>query len=281
MSDNKKYYYLKLKDNFFDSDEMIIVESMQDGYIYSNILLKLYLRSLKNDGKLMLNDKIPFNSNMLAQVTRVSVGTLEKAVKIFKDLGLIEILDNGAIFMSEIHNFIGNSSSEADRKRQYRKKIDAEKIINLTLKDKCPDKNPPEIEIEKDLKIDIKKKIEKKTNNNYKKFIEFLKEKATIPSKVTSTRKGEELYKGIDDKKKLIAEYLEHQEEKGEFAKRITAYMEDYKATTKETVRSNSLSYKNHFFVSKSKFDEWNSKNNNEFILLKDGSVQKRGDSND
>ena len=61
MSDNKKYYYLKLKDNFFDSDEMIILESMQDGYIYSNILLKLYLRSLKNDGKLMLNDKIPFN----------------------------------------------------------------------------------------------------------------------------------------------------------------------------------------------------------------------------
>ena len=117
-------------------------------------------------------------------------------------------------------------------------------------------------------------------NNNYKKFIEFLKEKATIPSKVTSTRKGEELYKGIDDKKKLIVDYLEHQEEKGEFAKRITAYMEDYKATTKETVIINSLSYKNHFFVSKSKFAEWNAKNNNEFILLEDGSVTKRGDSN-
>ena len=163
MSDNKKYYYLKLKDNFFDSDEMIILESMQDGYIYSNILLKLYLRSLKNDGKLMLNDKIPFNSNMLAQVTRVNVGTIEKAVNIFKDLGLIEVLDNGAIFMSEIHNFIGNSSSEADRKRQYRKKIDIEKIENKPLKDKCPDKYPPEIEIE----IEIEKKIEKKIEKNF------------------------------------------------------------------------------------------------------------------
>ncbi|HBK5231260.1 TPA: phage replisome organizer N-terminal domain-containing protein, partial [Enterococcus faecium] len=51
MSDNKRYYYLKLKENFFDSDEMVLLESMPDGYIYSNILLKLYLRSLKHEGK--------------------------------------------------------------------------------------------------------------------------------------------------------------------------------------------------------------------------------------
>ena len=50
MADNKKYYYLKLKENFFDSEEMIILQSMQDGYIYSDILMKLYLRSLKMKG---------------------------------------------------------------------------------------------------------------------------------------------------------------------------------------------------------------------------------------
>ena len=47
MSDNKKYYYLKLKADFFDSDAMIVLEGLPDGYKYSNILLKLYLRSLK------------------------------------------------------------------------------------------------------------------------------------------------------------------------------------------------------------------------------------------
>ena len=61
MSDNKKYYYLRLKDNFFDSDELKILESMKDGYLYSNILLKLYLRSLKNDGKLVVNERIQYN----------------------------------------------------------------------------------------------------------------------------------------------------------------------------------------------------------------------------
>ena len=70
MSDNKKYYYLKLVDNFYERDEMIMLESMPDGYMYSNILLKLYLRSLKNEGKLMFNNRIPYNATMLANVTR-------------------------------------------------------------------------------------------------------------------------------------------------------------------------------------------------------------------
>ncbi len=130
MADNKKYYYLKLKDNFFDSDEMIILESMPDGYIYSNILLKLYLRSLKYQGRLMFNDKIPFNSTMLAQVTRHSVGDVEKSIRIFNDLGLIEVLDNGAIYLADIQNFIGESSTEADRKRGYRQRIELESLAS-------------------------------------------------------------------------------------------------------------------------------------------------------
>ena len=123
MADNKKYYYLKLKDNFFDSDEMIVLESMPDGYIYSNILLKLYLRSLKYEGRLMFNERIPFNSTMLSQVTRHSVGDVEKAIQVFRDLELIEVLDNGAIYMLDIQNFIGKSSTEADRKRDYRQPV--------------------------------------------------------------------------------------------------------------------------------------------------------------
>jgi len=131
MSDNKKYYYLKLKDNFFDSDEMVVLESMQDGYMYSNILIKLYLRSLKNEGRLMFNERIPFNPSMLASITRHSVGVIEKAMKLFIELKLIEVLDNGAIYMVDIQNFIGESSTEADRVRGYRKRIEQDKLNSL------------------------------------------------------------------------------------------------------------------------------------------------------
>lgn len=159
MSDNKRYYYLKLKENFFDTDEMIILESMSDGYKYSNILLKLYLRSLKNEGRLMINRKIPFNSTMLSNVTRHSIGDIEKAVKIFQDLGLIEVLDNGAIYISDIQNFIGRGSSEAERKAHYRAKIIEEKKALGHCPTECPDKRPPELELE--LNKPVPKKIEK------------------------------------------------------------------------------------------------------------------------
>ena len=156
MADNKKYYYLKLKEDFFESDEAVILESMPDGYIYSNILLKLYLRSLKNDGFLMFNNLIPYNSQMLATITRHQVGTVEKAVKIFKDLQLIEILDNGAIYMTNIKNFVGKSSTDADRKRvEYNKMKRIGEISTIGV-----EKTPPEIEIEIEKDIEIKKDID-------------------------------------------------------------------------------------------------------------------------
>lgn len=149
MADNKKYYYLKLKDNFFDSEEMIILQNMPDGYLYSDILMKLYLRSLKNEGKLMFKDLIPYTPQALAQVVRHQVGTVEKALEIFQELGLVEVLDNGAIYMLDIQNFIGESTTEADRVRAYRSKIKKD-VQMLQQKN---DNSTPEIEKEIDINI--------------------------------------------------------------------------------------------------------------------------------
>lgn len=135
MSDNKKYYYLKLKENFYEDEKIIMLESLRDGMLYSNILMKLYLRSLKREGKLMISDRIPYNPVALSQITRHSVGDVEKAIKVLQELELIEILDNGAIYMLDIQNFIGKSSTEGDRKREYRKRIEEEKTLELSQPD--------------------------------------------------------------------------------------------------------------------------------------------------
>ena len=173
MSDNKKYYYLRLKDNFFDSDELKILESMKDGYLYSNILLKLYLRSLKNDGKLVVNECIPYSADMLASVTGHQVGTIKQALSVFKDLGLIDMLDNGAIYMLDIQNFIGKGSSEADRKREYRQRIETDRTNVHTNLRQISDKSTPEIEIELEKDIEIEKEIHssaKSTTTKRKRF---------------------------------------------------------------------------------------------------------------
>lgn len=168
MSDNKKYYYLRLKDNFFDSDELKILESVKDGYLYSNILLKLYLRSLKNDGKLVVNDRIPYNAEMLASVTGHQIGTVKQALSIFKDLGLIDVLENGAIYMLDIQNFIGKGSSEADRKREYRQRIETDRTNVQTNLRQISEKSPPEIEIELEKEIKIEKEIDSSASTTTK-----------------------------------------------------------------------------------------------------------------
>lgn len=188
MADNKKYYYLRLKESFFDSDELKLLEGMPDGYLYSNILLKLYLRSLKSDGKLMLNDRIPYSPEMLSSITGHQVGTVKQALHMFIELGLIEVLDNGAIYMADIQRFIGRGSTEADRIRAFRKRIndDKNKLLNSPEKKRnnCSVQNPYictpeiEIEIEKELEIDNKNcRLSDKSSTVVSEIIDYLNQK--------------------------------------------------------------------------------------------------------
>ena len=160
MSDNRKYYYLKLKENYFDDDSIVLLESMQDGVLYSNILLKLYLKSLKHGGRLQLDENIPYTAQMIATITRQQIGTVERALQIFLKLGLVEVLDSGTFYMSNIELLIGQSSTEAERKRAARlqnKALSAPRTNGGHLSDICP----PEIEIELEKELEIKREIEK------------------------------------------------------------------------------------------------------------------------
>ena len=153
MSDNRKYYYLKLKENYFDDDSIVLLESTQDGVLYSNILLKLYLKSLKHGGRLQLDEDIPYTAQMIATITRQQIGTVERALQIFLKLGLVEVLDSGTFYMSNIELLIGQSSTEAERKRAARlqnKALSAPRTNGGHLSDI----RPPEIELEKEIEIE-------------------------------------------------------------------------------------------------------------------------------
>lgn len=160
MSDNRKYYYLKLKENFYNSETMVILESMQDGLLYSNLLLKMYLMSLKSGGILMLNDHLPHTPQTIATFTRHQVGTVERALKVFLEFGLVEILTDGAYYMADIQLLIGQSSTEGERKKKERMRLKRQKLLPSGGADICPpysqgDICPPEI---RDKRLDIRDK---------------------------------------------------------------------------------------------------------------------------
>lgn len=156
MADNKKYYYLKLADNFFNRQEIVFIEDMKDGDRYIVVLLKLYLLSLKDDGRLSFKKLVPYDTKMLATITKKSERFIKKAINLFEEYELIEVLDTGIIYMNDIQSFIGKSSTEADRKREQRKRVKAEKEQNAKntsdenmghLSDICPPNVHERIEI--------------------------------------------------------------------------------------------------------------------------------------
>ena len=131
-------------------------------YKYSNLLIKLYLKALKFEGALRLNEFIPYNLQMISAIVGMDIDTVKVAFDIFKQLKLIEILDDGTIYMLEIQNFIGKSTTEADRKRKYRAKIEAEKKKKLLQSEggQMSDKNPPETELETEKETEIETEIQ-------------------------------------------------------------------------------------------------------------------------
>lgn len=154
MADNRKYYFLKLKENYFDDDAIVLLESMPDVMLYSNILLKMYLKSLKNGGRLQLDEHIPYTAQMIATLTRQQIGTVERALKIFMELGLVEPLQNGALYMSNIELLIGQSSTEAERKRAARLANKA-LLPSRTKSGQMSDIRPPDIEKDIDIEIEL------------------------------------------------------------------------------------------------------------------------------
>ncbi len=156
MSDNKKYYYLKLKENFYNMEDTKLLESMENGYEYSSLYLKLCLLSLKGEGMLLYKNRIPYKPEMLSTVTGHSVEVINYAIPIFIDLEMLTIFDNGTIFIDDIQTLIGHSSTEAERKARYRLKIKDQKEVGQS-----PGQFPPELKIKKEIKI---KTIEKKDN---------------------------------------------------------------------------------------------------------------------
>lgn len=112
MAENKKYYFLKLKEDFFDQREIVVLEGSKDGILYVNILLKLYLKSLQHNGKLLLNEMTPLSAEMIALLTRHEVGTVERAMRAFMQLGLVVMQEDDTYYMPEIEQMTGKALME-------------------------------------------------------------------------------------------------------------------------------------------------------------------------
>ena len=169
---NKKYYWLKLKENFFEEDTIAWIEEQPNGKEYSLFYLKLCLKSLKTNGLLIRNVGqmiVPYDAKTLSKITNTDVDTVMVALELFKQIGLIQMLENGEIYLTQLENMVGSETSKAQLMRNKRAK-DKQKTIEGNIVTKELPNCYTEIEIEKDIEKDreIEKELEKKKREKKK-----------------------------------------------------------------------------------------------------------------
>ena len=119
----KRYYWLKLKEDFFDEDTMGWLEEQDNGKEYCLFYLKLCLKSLKSDGVLVrkVGDMlIPYDIAKIAEITKTQVDIANGALNLLKQIGYIQVLDSGGLFLTQIEYMTGSETDAAERQRKSR-----------------------------------------------------------------------------------------------------------------------------------------------------------------
>ena len=149
----KKYYWLKLKRDFFKRHDIRIIEEMPNGKDYILFYLKLLLESIDHEGALRFSETIPYNEQMLSVITNTNVDVVKAAMKIFIDLNMIEIFDDSTIFMAEVLKLTGSETAAAGRMRKRREKQKALPERNNVQKCYIEKEKEKEKELEKEAEV--------------------------------------------------------------------------------------------------------------------------------
>ncbi len=152
-----RYYWFKLKEDFFKRHDIRIIKSMPNGKDYVIFYLQLLCESLSHNGRLRFSEAIPYDENMLSVITDTNIDIVRSAMKLFIDLKMIEILDDQTIYIPTLQKMVGSTTLGAEQKQLQRQR-NALQIDGGQSADICP----PEIEIEKEREKEIYKEKEKK-----------------------------------------------------------------------------------------------------------------------
>lgn len=155
----KRYYWLKLQDDFFDSKRIKKLRNMAGGDTYTIIYLKMQLLAMKHDGIIQwtgleenIADELALDLDESADDVRVTLTYLLRT-------GLAETSDNVSFFFPYAVENVGSEGSSTQRVREFRERQALQCNTNVTqMKQICNGEIEREKEIEKE-----KSKSKKKT----------------------------------------------------------------------------------------------------------------------
>lgn len=119
---SKKYYWLKLKDDFFSDPKIKKLRKIAGGDTYTIILQKIMLLSIRDGGVIKFQGIEKTLQEELALILDEDVSNVEIALSFMNSTGLIEPLSDKEFLLPSVPTLIGTESSSAERVRRFREK---------------------------------------------------------------------------------------------------------------------------------------------------------------
>lgn len=132
-----KFYWLKLKEDFFQQEAIEWLEEQENGKEYSLLYLKLCLKSLKDNGVLVRRigtKNIPYSVEKIADMTNTNATIVEQALNLFIEIGLLTKQENKVLLIPGLASMVGSESDNpnAIRQKRFRDKKKAEAQAGVT-----------------------------------------------------------------------------------------------------------------------------------------------------
>lgn len=169
--------WISISTDIFNDEKMCTIESLPDGLSIEIVWFKLLcLAGICNEsGFLMINQDIPYTEEMMAKYFRMDIGVIQRALEVFQNMGMIEIIDN--IYMVSNWMKYQNSAQldhirELNKIRQQRYRDNQKKVLeekrnatdNVTNNDFCSICNMYYLDVYKE----VINYLNTKSNSNYR-----------------------------------------------------------------------------------------------------------------
>ena len=130
---SKRYYWIKLKTNFFNQDEIDFLLSQKNGCEYVVLYQMLCLNTANTNGKLenRIGEMIvPYDVDKIVRDTKYfDYDTVVVALELYKKLSLIYLNENGCLMIANYDEMVGSETSSAKRVREWRAKQETQKTL--------------------------------------------------------------------------------------------------------------------------------------------------------
>lgn len=165
----KRYYWLKLKNDFFEQKEIKLLRRIAGGDTYTIIYLKMMLKSLKNDGKLFYEF---FGDNFDEEIALdidENPEDVAMTIRYLESKGLIELIEGDEYFLNKVPEMLGSEAYSTERSRRHRekKKLHSDNEM-LQSNANAFQTNRHETDCNEEIDIELEKEIEIEKSNSSK-----------------------------------------------------------------------------------------------------------------